>query len=138
MHRPIMIHRAPFGSIERFVAILLEHTGGDFPLWLMPKQVSLLCVSEKYKNYALKVLNFLENHEIRALLDDRNETIGKKIREAEISKTPYMIILGEKEEANSTLSLRKHKAGDQGVFKIDGLVKLLKNEIGESLKPFNA
>ena len=78
LHQPIMIHRAPFGSIERFVAILLEHTGGDFPLWLMPKQVSLLCVSEKYKNYALKVLNFLENNEIRALLDDRNETIGKK------------------------------------------------------------
>ena len=138
LHQPIMIHRAPFGSIERFVAILLEHTGGDFPLWLMPKQVSLLCVSEKYKNYALKVLNFLENNEIRALLDDRNETIGKKIREAEIGKTPYMIILGEKEEANNTLSLRKHKAGDQGVFKIEGLVKLLKNEIGESLKPFNA
>ena len=138
LHQPIMIHRAPFGSMERFVAILLEHTGGDFPLWLMPKQVSLLCVSEKYKNYALKVLNFLENHEIRALLDDRNETIGKKIREAEMGKTPYMIILGEKEEANNTLSLRKHKAGDQGVFNIEELVKLLKNEIGESLKPFNA
>ena len=104
----------------------------------MPKQVSLLCVSEKYKNYALKVLNFLENHEIRALLDDRNETIGKKIREAEMGKIPYMIILGEKEEANNTLSLRKHKAGDQGVFNIEELVKLLKNEIGESLKPFNA
>ena len=138
LHQPIMIHRAPFGSMERFVAILLEHTGGDFPLWLMPKQVSLLCVSEKYKNYALKVLNFLENHEIRALLDDRNETIGKKIREAEMGKIPYMIILGEKEEANNTLSLRKHKAGDQGVFNIEELVKLLKNEIGESLKPFNA
>jgi threonyl-tRNA synthetase len=78
LHRPVMIHRAPFGSMERFVAILLEHTGGNFPLWLMPKQVKILCVSEKYKNYALKVLNFLENHEIRALLDDRNETIGKK------------------------------------------------------------
>ena len=80
----------------------------------------------------------MENHEIRALLDDRNETIGKKIREAEMGKTPYMIILGEKEEANNTLSLRKHKAGDQGVFNIEELVKLLKNEIGESLKPFNA
>ena len=92
LHRPVMIHRAPFGSMERFVAILLEHTGGNFPLWLMPKQVNILCVSEKYKNYALKVLNFLENHEIRALLDDRNETIGKKIRESEISKVPYMLI----------------------------------------------
>jgi threonyl-tRNA synthetase len=97
LHRPVMIHRAPFGSMERFVAILLEHTGGNFPLWLMPKQINILCVSEKYKNYALKVLNYLENHEIRALLDDRNETIGKKIRESEISKVPYMLILGEKE-----------------------------------------
>ena len=138
LHQPIMIHRAPFGSMERFVAILLEHTGGDFPFWLMPKQVSLLCVSAKYKNYALKVLNFLENHEIRALLDDRNETIGKKIREAELDKIPYMIILGEKEEANNTLSLRKHRVGDQGIFKIKELVRLLKNEISESLKPFNA
>ncbi len=102
LHRPVMIHRAPFGSMERFVAILLEHTGGNFPLWLMPKQVNILCVSEKYKNYALKVLNFLENHEIRALLDDRNETIGKKIRESEISKVPYMLILGEKEANNET------------------------------------
>ena len=138
LHQPIMIHRAPFGSMERFVAILLEHTGGDFPFWLMPKQVSLLCVSAKYKNYALKVLNFLENHEIRAHLDDRNETIGKKIRDSELSKVPYMIILGEKEEANNTLSLRKHRAGDQGIFKIKELVRLLKNEISESLKPFNA
>jgi len=136
LHRPVMIHRAPFGSMERFVAILLEHTGGNFPLWLMPKQVSLLCVSEKYKNYALKVLNFLENHEIRALLDDRNETIGKKIREAEMDKIPYMIILGEKEEANQTLSLRKHQEGDLGVFKLEALVELLQTEIGASLKPF--
>jgi len=138
LHQPVMIHRAPFGSMERFVAILLEHTGGNFPLWLMPKQVSLLCVSEKYKNYALKVLNFLQNHEIRALLDDRNETIGKKIREAEMDKIPYMIILGEKEEANNTLSLRKHKEGDLGVFSMEQLVKELKKEIGESLQPFKA
>ena len=136
LHRPVMIHRAPFGSMERFVAILLEHTGGNFPLWLMPKQVSLLCVSEKYKNYALKVLNFLENHEIRALLDDRNETIGKKIREAEMNKIPYMIILGEKEEANKTLSLRKHQVGDLGEFNREELVKELKKEISESLQTF--
>ncbi len=132
LHRPVMIHRAPFGSMERFVAILLEHTGGNFPLWLMPKQVNILCLSEKYKNYALKVLNFLENHEIRALIDDRNETIGKKIREAEISKVPYMLVLGEKEAKNETVSLRKHQKGDIGSFKVEAVVKQLKKEIKES------
>jgi len=136
LHRPVMIHRAPFGSLERFVAILLEHTGGNFPLWLMPKQVNILCVSEKYKNYALKVLNFLENHEIRALLDDRNETIGKKIRESEMSKVPYMIILGEKEAEKQTVSLRKHKAGDVGSFDLETVVQQLKKEIKESQSTF--
>ena len=135
-HRPVMIHRAPFGSMERFVAILLEHTGGNFPLWLMPKQVNILCVSEKYKNYALKVLNFLENHEIRALLDDRNETIGKKIRESEISKVPYMLILGEKEAKNETVSLRKHQKGDIGNFAIEIVVDQLNKEIKESQAAF--
>ena len=135
-HRPVMIHRAPFGSMERFVAILLEHTGGNFPLWLMPKQVNILCVSEKYKNYALKVLNFLENHEIRALLDDRNETIGKKIRESEISKVPYMLILGEKEAQNDTVSLRKHQKGDIGIFAIETVVDQLNKEIKESQETF--
>ncbi len=136
LHRPVMIHRAPFGSMERFVAILLEHTGGNFPLWLMPKQVNILCVSEKYKNYALKVLNFLENHEIRALLDDRNETIGKKIRESEISKVPYMLILGEKEANNESVSLRKHQIGDIGSFAIEKVVNQLKKEIKESQATF--
>ena len=136
LHRPVMIHRAPFGSMERFVAILLEHTGGNFPLWLMPKQVNILCVSEKYKNYALKVLNFLENHEIRALLDDRNETIGKKIRESEISKVPYMLILGEKEAQNDTVSLRKHQKGDIGIFAIETVVDQLNKEIKESQETF--
>ena len=136
LHRPVMIHRAPFGSMERFVAILLEHTGGNFPLWLMPKQINILCVSEKYKNYALKVLNFLENHEIRALLDDRNETIGKKIRESEISKVPYMLILGEKEANNETVSLRKHQKGDIGSFAIEKVVNQLKKEIKESQATF--
>ena len=136
LHRPVMIHRAPFGSMERFVAILLEHTGGNFPLWLMPKQVNILCVSEKYKNYALKVLNFLENHEIRALLDDRNETIGKKIRESEISKVPYMLILGEKEANSETVSLRKHQKGDIGSFAIEKVVNQLKKEIKESQATF--
>ena len=136
LHRPVMIHRAPFGSMERFVAILLEHTGGNFPLWLIPKQVNILCVSEKYKNYALKVLNFLENHEIRALLDDRNETIGKKIRESEISKVPYMLILGEKEAKNETVSLRKHQKGDIGNFAIEIVVDQLNKEIKESQAAF--
>ncbi|MGA0896237.1 MAG: threonine--tRNA ligase, partial [Flavobacteriaceae bacterium] len=136
LHRPVMIHRAPFGSMERFVAILLEHTGGNFPLWLMPHQVNILCVSEKHKNYAQKVLNFLENHEIRALLDDRNETIGKKIRESELSKVPYMIILGEKEAENETVSLRKHQEGDIGSFGIEQVVEQLKKEIKESQATF--
>jgi threonyl-tRNA synthetase len=136
LHRPVMIHRAPFGSMERFVAILLEHTGGNFPLWLMPKQVNILCVSEKHKNYAEKVLNFLENHEIRALLDDRNETIGKKIRESELSKVPYMIILGEKEAETQTVSLRKHQEGDVGSFALETVVKQLNKEIKESQATF--
>ena len=136
LHRPVMIHRAPFGSLERFVAILLEHTGGNFPLWLMPKQVNILCVSEKYKNYAQKVLNYLENHEIRALLDDRNETIGKKIRESEISKVPYMIILGEKETVNETVSLRKHTEGDLGSFSIKNVSDMIKKEVQNSLTSF--
>ena len=132
LHRPVMIHRAPFGSMERFVAILLEHTGGNFPLWLMPKQVNILCVSEKYKNYALKVLNYLENHEIRALLDDRNETIGKKIRESELSKVPYMIILGEKEADQKTVSLRQHHLGDLGSFTLEEVSNKIKKEIESS------
>lgn len=103
MHRPVMIHRAPFGSMERFVAILLEHTGGNFPLWLMPEQVSILSLSEKYEKYSQKVLNLLENDEIRALADNRSETIGKKIREAEMNKIPYMLIVGEQEEKDGTV-----------------------------------
>ncbi len=136
LHRPVMIHRAPFGSMERFVAILLEHTGGNFPLWLMPNQVNILCVSEKYKNYALKVLNFLENHEIRALLDDRNETLGKKIRESEMTKVPYMMIIGEKEAAEDNVSLRKHHEGDLGSFSLEDVVVRLKSEIESSQATF--
>jgi threonyl-tRNA synthetase len=136
LHRPVMIHRAPFGSMERFVAILLEHTGGNFPLWLMPNQVNILCVSEKHKNYAQKVLNFLENHEIRALLDDRNETIGKKIRESEMTKVPYMIILGEKEATEDNVSLRKHSEGDLGSFNLKEVVEKLNSEIKSSQATF--
>ena len=136
LHRPVMIHRAPFGSMERFVAILLEHTGGNFPLWLMPEQAIILSISEKYENYAEKVLNSLENNEIRALVDNRNETIGKKIREAEMNKIPYMIIVGENEEKENTISVRKHGGEDLGSIGIEDFVNLINSEINRTLKSF--
>ena len=136
LHRPIMIHRAPFGSLERFVAILLEHSGGNFPLWLSPTQVNLLIVSEKHEKYAQKVLNFLENNEIRASLDNRNETIGKKIREAEISKVPFMSILGEKETKMENVSVRKHRGGDMGMMDLKSFVRLIKEEISKNISNF--
>jgi len=136
MHRPVMIHRAPFGSMERFIAILLEHTGGNFPLWLMPEQVNILCLSEKYEKYAQKVLNVLENHEIRALIDNRSETIGKKIREAEMNKIPYMLILGEQEEKDETVSVRKHSEGDLGSMSVEAFSKLINDEINKNKKEF--
>lgn len=138
LHRPVMIHRAPFGSMERFIAILLEHTGGHFPLWLMPEQVIILSLSEKYENYAKKVLNLLENNEIRAKLDDRNETIGKKIREAELQKYPFMLIIGEDEENNATVSVRKQ--GESGKsntsMKIEEFVSLIEEEVSKTIKQF--
>ena len=137
MHRPVMIHRAPFGSMERFVAILLEHTGGNFPLWLMPEQVSILSLSEKYENYAEKVLNLLENDEIRALVDNRNETIGKKIREAEMNKIPYMLIVGEQEAKDGTVAVRKHGEGDLGTMTVEAFSKLIQEEVKKTLKEFN-
>jgi len=136
MHRPVMIHRAPFGSIERFVAILLEHTAGNFPLWLMPEQAIILSISEKYEKYAEKVLNLLENNEIRALADHRNETIGKKIRDAEVNKIPYMIIVGEQEEKDNTISVRKHGEGDIGTISIEDFTNLINSEISRTLKKF--
>ena len=136
LHRPIMIHRAPFGSMERFVAILLESTGGNFPLWLTPNQVNILCVSEKHENYARKVLNELENNEIRALLDNRNETIGKKIREAELSKVPFMIIVGEKEAESNQISVRRHQQGDQGSMDVPSFISLVKEEMSKSISKF--
>ncbi len=135
-HRPVMIHRAPFGSMERFIAILLEHTGGNFPLWLMPIQVSVLTLSEKYEKYGKKVLNLLENHEIRALVDNRNETIGKKIREAEMNKTPYMIIIGENEEQENKISVRQHGGNDLGTISVDEFSEIVKTEIKKTLKEF--
>ena len=117
-HRPIMIHRAPFGSMERFVAVLLEHTAGKLPLWLAPDQVVVLPISEKYNDYAKKVVKILEERDIRATIDDRNEKIGKKIRDNELKRTPYMVIVGEKEAENDEVSVRKQGGGDQGTKKI--------------------
>ncbi|HZH68922.1 MAG TPA: threonine--tRNA ligase [Flavobacteriaceae bacterium] len=136
LHRPVMIHRAPFGSMERFVAILLEHTGGNFPLWLMPEQVSILSLSEKFEKYSKKVLNLLENHEIRALADNRNETIGKKIRNAETSKVPYMLIVGEQEEENGTVSVRKHGEGDLGTMTVEAFIALVQKDVQQTIKEF--
>ncbi|WP_204347044.1 threonine--tRNA ligase [Psychroserpens algicola] len=136
LHRPVMIHRAPFGSMERFIAILLEHTGGNFPLWLMPEQVIVLSLSEKYEKYAEKVLNLLENHEIRALADNRNETIGKKIREAEMNKIPFMIIIGENEEKENKISVRQHGGEDLGMISVDEFSKIVEIEINKTLKTF--
>ncbi len=136
LHRPIMIHRAPFGSLERFIALLLEHTGGNFPLWLMPEQAIILSISEKYEKYAEKVLNLLENHEIRALVDNRNETIGKKIRESEMKKFPYMIIVGENEASNNTISVRKHGEGDIGTITVEEFAVIVNKEISKTLKQF--
>ncbi|MFZ0489480.1 MAG: threonine--tRNA ligase [Salegentibacter sp.] len=135
-HRPVMIHRAPFGSMERFVAILLEHTGGNFPLWLMPEQAILLSLSEKYEDYAKKVLTLLENSEIRAQVDNRNETIGKKIREAEVQKFPYMLIVGEQEEKDGTVSVRKHGEGDIGTMPVEAFAEIVNKEIEKTLKTF--
>ncbi|MEM9077948.1 MAG: threonine--tRNA ligase [Bacteroidota bacterium] len=135
-HRPIMIHRAPFGSMERFVAILLEHTGGNFPLWLIPNQAIVLPVSEKHEKYAEKVLNSLENNEIRALIDNRNETVGKKIREAELKKVPFMLIVGEQEENSNTISVRRHGGEDLGSISVEGFSDLVATEINSTLKSF--
>jgi len=136
LHRPVMIHRAPFGSMERFIALLLEHTGGNFPLWLNPEQAIVLPVSEKHEKYAEKVLNSLENNEIRALIDDRNETVGKKIREAEMNKIPFMLIVGENEEANETISVRKHGGDDLGSISLNDFRDLVNTEINSTLKSF--
>jgi threonyl-tRNA synthetase len=136
LHRPVMIHRAPFGSMERFIAILLEHTAGNFPLWLMPTQAIILSISEKYEKYAEKVLNLLENDEIRALADHRNETIGKKIREAEMQKHPFMIIIGEQEENENKITVRKHGGEDLGMISIEDFSKIIKTEISKTLKSF--
>jgi threonyl-tRNA synthetase len=132
-HRPVMIHRAPFGSMERFVAILIEHCAGQFPLWLTPEQVRILPVSEKYNDYAKKVSSELNNYDIRALVDERNEKVGKKIREAELDKVPYMLVVGEDEESKDAVSARKKGEGDLGSMSIADFVTKVNTEIAQML-----
>ena len=136
LHRPVMIHRAPFGSMERFIAVLLEHTGGKFPLWLTPEQVIILPISEKYQKYAENVLHLLENSEIRALIDDRSEKTGRKIRDAELNKIPFMLIVGEEEEKNGTVSIRKQGEGDIGTLSLDEFTSFINKEISSTLEKF--
>jgi threonyl-tRNA synthetase len=128
-HRPVMIHRAPFGSMERFVAVLLEHTAGNFPLWLTPDQVIILPISEKFIDYSKKVCQLLNNSDIRTQIDERNEKTGKKIRDAELMKVPFMLIVGEREENEGTVSVRKHGAGDLGSKKIDEFIVDITREV---------
>jgi len=133
-HRPVMIHRAPFGSMERFVAVLIEHTGGKFPLWLSPEQAVILPVSEKYNDYAKKVVDILNNADIRASIDDRNETIGKKIRENELKRVPFLLIVGEKEADNGTISVRKQGDGDKGAMSVDDFRQMIESEIKQQIE----
>lgn len=132
-HRPIMIHRAPFGSMERFVAVLIEHTGGKFPLWLTPEQVVVMPISEKYNDYAKKVLNSLNNSDIRGVLDDRNEKIGRKIRDNELKKIPYLLVVGEAEAENGTVAVRRQGEGDKGVMTIEEFTKTINAEVEDLL-----
>ena len=133
-HRPVMIHRAPFGSMERFVAVLLEHTGGKLPLWLAPDQVAILPVSEKFNDFAKKVCELLNNYDIRASIDDRNVTIGKKIRENELKRMPFLLIVGEKEQTTDSVSVRKQGGEDKGVMPVADFVAYIKQEIENELK----
>ncbi len=133
-HRPVMIHRAPFGSMERFVAVLIEHCAGKFPLWLAPEQVTIIPISDKYENYAKKVFQLLNNYDIRSQIDNRSEKAGKKIRDAEIDRIPYMLIVGEKEEAENTISVRKQGQGDMGTFTIDDFAALINDEIKKMIE----
>ncbi len=137
MHRPVMIHRAPFGSMERFVAVLLEHCAGNFPTWLTPTQIAILPISDKYMDYAQKVSYLLKNNDLRALVDERAEKTGRKIRDAEVSKVPYMLIVGEKEEESQTVSVRKHGEGDIGTMSIEEFIQKMNTEVNEQMGEFN-
>ena len=133
-HRPVMIHRAPFGSLERFIAVLIEHCGGNFPLWLTPDQVAILPISEKYNDYAKNVLTLLNDLGIRGFVDDRNEKIGKKIRDNEIKKIPFMLIVGEKEEADKQVSVRARSKGDLGAFSVKDFANYVQELIESDFK----
>ena len=128
-HRPVMIHRAPFGSMERFVAVLLEHTAGHFPLWLAPEQAVVIPVSDKYLDYAKEVAAKLEEDDVRLMIDDRNETLGRKIRDNQLKRVPYMLIVGEKEAQNGEVSVRKPGEGDLGSMKIANFAAHLTEEV---------
>ena len=128
-HRPVMIHRAPFGSMERFVAVLIEHCAGKFPLWLTPEQVKILPISEKYNDYAEKVLAYLNNYDIRGEIDFRSEKTGRKIRDAELQRVPYMLIVGDKEESSGNVSVRKQGEGDMGSMSMEEFAKLIADEV---------
>ncbi|CAI8277809.1 MAG: Threonine--tRNA ligase [Bacteroidetes bacterium MED-G17] len=130
-HRPVMIHRAPFGSLERFIGILIEHTGGNFPLWLSPEQYYILPISEKYHDYSDKISKLLNNYDICGLADKRAEKIGRKIRDAESKKIPIMLIVGEEEKKTNTVSVRIHGEGDKGKMSIDEFVSFFKQKLAE-------
>ena len=134
---PVMVHRAPFGSMERFTAVLIQHTAGHFPLWLTPEQVAILPISEKYNDYAKKVATYLEEQGVRASLDDRNEKIGRKIRDNELKRVPYMIIVGEQEQAEGLVSMRKQGGGEQATMKMEEFAQRINDEVAEMLKATN-
>ena len=129
-----MIHRAPFGSMERFTAVLIEHTAGHFPLWLTPDQVAVLPISEKYNEYAKEVQKFLDKQVVRAVVDDRNEKIGRKIRDNELKRVPYMVVVGEKEAAEGLVSMRKQGGGEQATMTKEEFAKRINDEVAEQLK----
>ena len=131
---PVMIHRAPFGSLERFTAVLIEHTAGHFPLWLTPDQVAILPISEKYNEYANNLAKYFDGKGVRAKVDDRNEKIGRKIRDNEMKRIPYMLVVGEKEQAEGTVAVRKQGGGDQGVMSKEDFAKKINDEVAEMLK----
>ena len=133
-HRPVMIHRAPFGSMERFVAVLIEHTGGKFPLWLAPDQAVVMPISEKFNDYAQKLSDLLNNSDIRTVLDDRNEKIGRKIRDNELKKIPYLLIVGENEMNNNSVSVRRQGQGDMGTMSVDEFIRMMNEEVNNQLQ----
>jgi threonyl-tRNA synthetase len=128
-HRPVMIHRAPFGSLERFTSILIEHTGGKFPLWLAPEQIAILPISEKFNDYSLEVLALLAKHDIRGSVDDRNETIGRKIRDTELRRVPFMLIVGEKEAESGQVAVRVQGEGDRGKMTVEEFVEYFREQV---------